>query len=530
MTNSSATQADKLPSGLDLDRYAPAYMTVISNRWSSKSSAQLRERFDIGIADWRLMALLANEPWAQASRVEEVIGMDKTVVSRTAHALEARGLLVVRLNAVDPRRREMALSKEGRRLHDRVVKVALKREQRLLHGFSEADKDQLFNLLSRLQRNLPLIENLDTELPESLPDAALAKEASADGEVSTMESAAPERAFGQTVTRGRLSLSVAIGPYDRVQPLADGQVQIDGVDPIFMFLEPEEVFFRAFRQEAFDVCELSLSSTAVRAAQGNTHYIGIPVFPSRTFRHSSIYIRTDRNIATPQDLRGKRVGIPEYQLTSNVWARALLAEDYGIQPSELRWIQGGQEQSGRIEKIQLALGGDVTITPAPEGATLSGMLASGEIDALMAPRAPSCFERQAPNVGRLFADASAAAAQWFRRSQIFPIMHVLSIRRCLAEEHPWLPVALMKAFMQAKDITIARLADPAAAMATLPFVDTAVADARQLMGHDYWPYGFEANRETLDFFLKQHHAQGLSSRRLKPEELFHPSTLEAFKI
>ena len=328
----------------------------------------------------------------------------------------------------------------------------------------------------------------------------------------------------------KLQLSIAIGDYDRIQPLADGRVQIDGCDPVFMHLEPEEVFFRAFRQQAFDVCELSISTFCLRTARGDNPFVGVPVFPSRAFRHTAIYIRTDRGILKPQDLRGKRIGIPEYQLSANVWARALLLDDHGVDPSHIRWIQGGQEQAGRIEKAGFTLPDGVHIEPAPEGKTLSGMLAAGEIDGLIAPRAPSCFMRGAPNVGWLFPDPQAAASDWYRRTGVFPIMHLLGVRRSLAEQHPWLPVALMKAFEAAKRLTMEGLADPAAPKVTLPFLDEQVRAARALMGDDYWPYGLEPNRVVLETFLDHHHRQGLSDRRLKPEELFHPSVTESFRI
>ena len=327
-----------------------------------------------------------------------------------------------------------------------------------------------------------------------------------------------------------LQLSIAIGDYDRVRPLAQGRVGIDGCAPIFMHLEPEEIFFRAFRQEAFDVCELSLSTFALRTARGDCPYVGVPVFPSRAFRHTAIYIRTDRGIARPEDLKGKRIGIPEYQLTANVWARALLLDGHGVDPSLIRWIQGGQEQPGRIEKAGFDLPEGVRIQPAPEGKTLSGMLEAGELDGLIAPRAPSCFTRRAPNVGWLFPDPQAAAADYFRRTGVFPIMHVLGVRKSLAEQHPWLPVALLKAFSEAKRLALEALAEPAAPKVMLPFLDEQVRAAQALMGEDYWPYGLEPNRVTLETFLQHHHRQGLSPRKLEPEELFHSSTLEGFRI
>lgn len=326
----------------------------------------------------------------------------------------------------------------------------------------------------------------------------------------------------------KLQLSVAVGDYDRIRPLLDGEVQIDAADPQFMLLEPEEIFFRAFRHAEFDVTELSLSSFSVKTAAGNCPYVGVPVFPSRAFRHTSIYVRTDR-IQAPQDLRGKRIGVPEYQLTANVWARMVLADDHGVRPSDVTWVRGGYEQPGRVEKIGLTLPPDVRLEDAPAGETISGLLADGGIDAVIGPRAPSCFGRH-PHVGYLYPDPQAAAADWFRRTRIFPIMHLLGVRRTLAERHPWLPAAVAKAFEKSKAVALARLADTSATKVTLPFVEEQLLAAKRLMGDDFWPYGLAPNRHVLERFLRWHHEEGLSSRLLAPEELFHPASLEAHKI
>jgi len=328
----------------------------------------------------------------------------------------------------------------------------------------------------------------------------------------------------------KLRVSVAMGNYDRTRPLVDGDVQMDGMDPIYMLLSPEEMFFRAFRDVAFDISELSLSSFAVKTAAGTNPYVGVPVFPSRAFRHTSICIRTDRGIRAPADLKGRRLGTPEYQLTACVWARALLQDQYGVKPSDITWVRGGMEHPGRPEKIALELPADIRIETAPADVTLSQMLERGEIDGIVGPRAPSCFERGNSSVGWLFPDPSRTAAEYFRSTGIFPIMHVLGVRRELAKEHPWLPMAAYKAFEQAKSLALARLVDTSATKVTLPFVEEQLRAARALMGPDFWSYGVEPNRAVLDNFLRHHHAQGLSKRRLTVEELFHPSTFESHKI
>jgi 4,5-dihydroxyphthalate decarboxylase len=326
-----------------------------------------------------------------------------------------------------------------------------------------------------------------------------------------------------------LSLSVAVGDYDRNRPLINSAVRIDGVDPVFMTLSPEEIFFRAFRSQDFDICELSLSSFTLKTALGECPYVGIPAFVSRMFRHTSIYVRTDR-IKEPADLKGKKVGLPEWQLTANVWARAILEDDYGVKPSDIHWIRGGIEHAGRPEKVAVKLPPGVRLDDAPEGRTISELLIDGEIDGFIAPRPPSNLPVGIKNVGWLFRDPTAAAKDYFKRTGIFPIMHLIGIRRTLVDKHPFLPVAVFKAFEQSKSVAMAALSDTSATKVTLPFIEERLKEARDLMGDDFWAYGVEPNRKTLESFLHHHHAQGLSPRVMKVEELFHPSVYETFKL
>ncbi len=327
----------------------------------------------------------------------------------------------------------------------------------------------------------------------------------------------------------KLNLSVAVGDYDRTRALIDGTVQIDGVDPVYMTLVPEEIFFRAFRAAEFDICELSLSSYTVKTAQNNCPYVAVPAFVSRAFRHTSVYVRTDR-VKKPEDLKGRKVGVPEYQLTANVWARAFLEDDYGVKRSDIHWIRGGIEEAGRPEKITVKLPPGVRLDNAPEGATISALLEAGEIDGFIAPRPPTLIEKGHPNIGWLFPDPTAVAKDYFKRTGFFPIMHVVGIRRELAERHPWLPGAVLKAFEQAKEVGLAKLSDTSATKATLPFVEERLKEARDLMGHDFWSYGVGPNRKVLDYFLGQHYHEGLSPRRVSVDELFHPGTFETFKL
>jgi 4,5-dihydroxyphthalate decarboxylase len=326
----------------------------------------------------------------------------------------------------------------------------------------------------------------------------------------------------------RLSLSIAMGDYDRTRALLDGSVRIAGVEPVFMTMSPEEAFFRAFRGSEFDIAELSLSSYTLKVSQGDCPYVAVPVFLSRAFRHTAIYVRRDR-VRTPADLRGMRVGIPEYQLTANVWARALLKEDHGILPADVTWVRGGIETPGRPEKLKLQLPPSVKLEAAPAGDTLSAMLDRGDLDAFIGPRAPSCFGRN-PQVGWLYTDPTASAQEYYRRTRIYPIMHVVGIRKELVEKHRWLPVAVYQAFEAAKAHALEQLADPSAPKASLPFLEELIATTYQLMGRDYWPYGVADNRATLEAFLSHHHDQGLSQRKVALEELFAPTTYEMAKI
>ena len=328
---------------------------------------------------------------------------------------------------------------------------------------------------------------------------------------------------------GKLQLSVAMGDYDRTRALVDGRVQIDGVDPVCMLLSPEEMFFRSMRSADFDITELSFSSYLVRHSRGDCPYIAVPAFLSRAFRHTSIYVRKDR-VKRPEDLKGRRVGVPEYQLTANVWARALLQDDFGVSPADIRWVRGGIDTPGRPEKIKLQLPPDVQIESAPEGTTISELLDRGDIDGFIAPRPPSRQALANPQVGWLFDDPTAAAKDYYRRTGIFPIMHVAAIRKSLVERHPWLPMAVLKAFTQAKAAALDLLGDTSATKVTLPFVEEQLKAARETLGEDFWSYGVAPARRTLEAFVRHHHAQGLSSRLVPVDELFHPATYETYSI
>lgn len=327
----------------------------------------------------------------------------------------------------------------------------------------------------------------------------------------------------------KLQLSIAMGDYDRTRAMFDGRVQIDGVDPIYMLLNPEEMFFRAMRTTDFDIAELSFSSYLVKHSKGDCPYIAIPVFLSRAFRHTSIYVRKDR-VKKPEDLKGRRVGLPEYQLTANVWARAILQDDFGVHPEDVTWVRGGIDTPGRPEKIKLQLPPNVKVETAPEGMTISELLDRGDIDGFIGPRPPNRAALENPNIGWLFDDPTAVAKDYYRRTGIFPIMHVVGIRKVLAAQHPWLPGAVFKAFTQSKAAALALLSDTSATKVTLPFVEEQIKAARESMGEDYWSYGVAPAIKTLEAFVRNHHSQGLSARLVPVDELFHPATYETYSI
>ncbi|MBL4757328.1 MAG: ABC transporter substrate-binding protein [Rhizobiales bacterium] len=325
-----------------------------------------------------------------------------------------------------------------------------------------------------------------------------------------------------------LSLTVGCGPYDRTRALMTGDVRVEGCNLNYIPLSPEEVFYRAFANFEFDVAELSFSTYLILTARGECDYVGIPAFVSRMFRHSAFYVRTDR-ISAPEDLRNARVGVPEYQVTAAVWARGILEEEYGVAPNEINWVTGGVEELGRDEKTTIKLPSDINVTRATDK-PLARMLADGDIDAILAPRVPSCFVDKMPNVGRLFPDYRMAEADYFRKTGVFPIMHLVGIRKSLVAEHPWLPGSVMKAFEASRQACLADLHDQTALHVTLPWLVAEVEATEEIMGDDPWPYGVGANKTTLDTLLRYHFDQGLSDRKLKIEEIFAPGTHTSFKI
>jgi 4,5-dihydroxyphthalate decarboxylase len=318
----------------------------------------------------------------------------------------------------------------------------------------------------------------------------------------------------------KLTLTIACRGYDRVRALIDGSVTVDGCDTVVLPWKAEEIFLRAYGGAQFDVTELSMSSHLVTTAMRIARYVAIPVFVSRMFRHSAIYVRADRNIEHPAGLRGKTIGVPEYQMTAALWVRGMLSDEYGIRSEEIRWRTGGVEIPGRAEKFGLVIKPPFDVKPIPQDRTLNALLASGELDAVVAARAPSCYADKASGVRRLFANYREAEEKYFAKTGLFPIMHVIGIRRDLADAYPWLPGAVYRAFRRAQAACVAAMEDDNALEAMLPWLQHELAETKRIMGPDYWPYGIEPNRTAIRAMIRYAHEQGLTDRELSIEELF----------
>ncbi len=328
----------------------------------------------------------------------------------------------------------------------------------------------------------------------------------------------------------KLRLSLACSASDRTRALLNGRVGVDGAELIGLDLPVEETFFRMLRYREFDVAEMSLSSYTLSLFGPAPPFVAIPVFPSRFFRHSCIFVNAASGIRTAQDLVGRRVGSPEFQMTAPVWIRGILSDEYRVPVTSLTHLTGGEEEPGRSEKIALDLPPSIRVEPIGPTETLSGMLERGEIDALFTARTPSSFGRGGGRVRRLFEDYRAVEEAYYRKTRIFPIMHTVVVRRDLYERHRWIAQSLYKAFVLAQRDAYRDLYDTAALNVMLPWLTSHAEETRNLMGDDFWAYGIEGNLDTLNTFLRYSYEQGLSKRQLTAAELFAPETFESFRI
>jgi 4,5-dihydroxyphthalate decarboxylase len=349
-----------------------------------------------------------------------------------------------------------------------------------------------------------------------------------------------------------IPITVASGEYDRIRAIRNGAVKVEGCAVTYHVIEPNQLFVRNLKAQEFDVSEMSFSTYIALRDQGKAHYAAIPVFPSRAFRHSAIFVRTDRGIASPADLKGKRVGAPEYFTTMLVWMRGLLSDEYGIKPSDLRWRLGPLEQpappisprpaegAGAAAASPSPLVGEKTeaanveIEAIPAGKTLAGMLAAGELDAVFSARPPSCFRQSPPRpmaggadaVVRLFPDYRAAEQAYYRKAGVYPLMHAVGIRNRLVEQHPWMAASLFNAFAKAKEIAVADFGKLSAFAVTLPWIEAEYRATQAILGEDIWPYGVVANRKAIETLCRYLHEQGFTRQRMGVDELFAPGIPE----
>jgi 4,5-dihydroxyphthalate decarboxylase len=325
----------------------------------------------------------------------------------------------------------------------------------------------------------------------------------------------------------RLRLTLACWDYDRTRALADGRVRPEGIDLTYLPLPVEETFYRQLRHQEFDVSEMSLSSFLLTLDEPEPPFVALPVFPSRFFRHQSIYVGPA--VRRPGDLVGKRVGVPEYQMTAAVWQRGILAEDYGVPVEEVRYFTGGIEEPGRTEKIPLNLPPTISVEPIGPGKTLSTMLAEGELDAIYSASQPSCLGR-VPGIRHLFENFVDVEKDYYRRRRIFPIMHTVVIRRAVYERHPWIARSLTKAFTEALRLAYEDLRHRNALKVMLPWLAEHLESTVDVLGEGYWDYGLEANRHVLETFARYSRQQGLASRVRTAEEIVLAAASDEYRV
>lgn len=328
----------------------------------------------------------------------------------------------------------------------------------------------------------------------------------------------------------KVPLTVALGNYDRHWPLFSGEVQAEGIDLKAFPMTIEEIFWRQAQFTDFDACEFAGASYIILRARDANPFTAIPVFPSRSFRHNAVYVNANAGIAKPQDLKGKRMGVPEYEMTAMLWIRDFLQKDYGVAPADMEWFTGGQRDRGRKPRVTYDLPGGVVVHPPEPDKTLDDMLDRGEIDALMAARIPEPMVSGSPNIRRLFPNFREVESDYFRRTGLFPIMHAVVIRNDIIQKYPWIPMNLYWAFVRARDLAVDRLRDTIASAATMPSTLAAVEEDLALMGHDFWPYGAESNRKHYGYLVSLTFEQGLAVREVPYEELYAPSCYDEFKI
>jgi 4,5-dihydroxyphthalate decarboxylase len=326
-----------------------------------------------------------------------------------------------------------------------------------------------------------------------------------------------------------IAITLAVADYDHVRDLASGVVPVEGVRLTCVHHPVEEIFFRFTRHREWEVSELSLAKYSSLRAAGDEGLVAIPVFTSRAFRHSAIFVRDDGPVGDPQALRGRRIGVPEWTQTATVYARGVLDHQYGVPLSEVEWVQAGTNEPGRTEGVSVETPDGVSVEAIPDQ-TLNDMLLRGDLDALIAAHPPADFERRSGRIVRLFPDYRVVEEEFYRATGVFPIMHVVALRADVYQAHPWIAMNLLAAFEEAKRRAVERALDANAPRFPVPFAPAHAEAALELFGPELWPYGIEPNRTTLEWFLERAAEQGVCARRLQPDELFVPEIRERFRI
>jgi 4,5-dihydroxyphthalate decarboxylase len=326
-----------------------------------------------------------------------------------------------------------------------------------------------------------------------------------------------------------LPLSIAISNYDHVGDLMNGRVRPEGIELTAMELPIEEIFFRMHHFVEWDVSEFSMAKYVAMVGSGTAPFRALPVFPSRVFRQSAFYIATGASIKSPQDLAGRRIGVPEWAQTAGVYARAFLQHQCGVRLADVHWVQAGVNQAGRAEKVDLSLPAGVTIERVQDR-SLNELLLAGELDCIVSAREPSSFLARDPRIARLWPDYRSLEESYYRETGIFPIMHAIVVKNETLTQHPWIAMNLFRAFEEAKEKSLRRLSSVVNSRVAIPWSHVAYDHAREVLGANLWPYGIEDNRRTLESFLQYCHEQGLTERTVKVEELFPREVSKFFKV
>ena len=326
-----------------------------------------------------------------------------------------------------------------------------------------------------------------------------------------------------------LKLTIAISDYDHVRDFAEGRVKAEGIEANFLSLPVEEIFFRFLTFREWDVSEISFGKYVALKSLGDDSISSIPVFPSRVFRLSSIFVRHDSKLSKPEDLAGKRVGVPEWAQTAAIYSRGYLQHHAGVPLSDIHWVQAGVSQAGRKEKVKLNLPDDVNLTPVADK-SLQDLLLEKEIDAIMTAHPPQLFEQDDSQIIRMIRDYQQLEAAYFEETGILPIMHTIGVKSDLADLHPWIMMNLYKAFDEAKRNSVERAFETTASRFPIPWGSHFAEQTAYLFDGEYWSYGVEPNRRTLEAFLLYAFEQGVCHKYLKPEDLFPISLLDSYKI